>query len=87
MAATLVVGTFAVTTTTIATTGQSAFAYSQKKKGVGEESRNGNTITIQKYKQAASQSGFDNNQGQECENLICTHPHENATCSKKELLL
>jgi hypothetical protein len=47
MAATLVVGTFAVTTTTIATTGQSAFAYSQKKKGGGEESRNGNTITIQ----------------------------------------
>ena len=39
MAATLVVGTFAVTTTTIATTGQSAFAYSQKKKGGGEEIR------------------------------------------------
>jgi hypothetical protein len=83
MAATLVVGTFAVTTTTIATTGQSAFAYSQKKKGGGEESRNGNTITIQKYKQAVSQSGFDNNQGQECENLICTHPRENATCTQE----
>jgi hypothetical protein len=73
MAAILAVGTFA-TTTTIAT----AFAYSKKK---GEEnSRNGNTITIQKCKQAATQSGFDNNQGQECENLICTHPGENATC-------
>ena len=75
MAATLVVGTFAVTTTTIT---QTAFAFS-KKKG-DENSKNGNTITIQKCKQAAIQSGFDNNQGQECENVICTHPGENATC-------
>jgi hypothetical protein len=76
MAATIVVGG-----SIAATTGQSAFAYSQKKKGGGEEnSRNGNTITIQKCKQAAIQSGFDNNQGQECENVICTHPGENATC-------
>jgi hypothetical protein len=79
IAATLVVGTFATTTTTIATT-QSAFAYPQKKKGGDENSRNGNTISIQKCKQAAIQSGFDNNQGQECENLICTHPGNNATC-------
>ena len=63
----------------VATT-QSAFAYQQKKKGGDENSKNGNTITIQKCKQAATQSGFDNNQGQECENLICTHPGENATC-------
>src|SRR6266516_3712822 len=74
MAATLVLGTFATTTTQSA-----AFAYSNKKKG-DENSRNGNTITIQKCKQAATQSGFDNNQEQECENLICTHPGENATC-------
>jgi hypothetical protein len=83
IAATLVVGTFAVTTTTIATTGQSAYAYSQKKgadKKDGNGNDNGNTITIQKCKQAAIQSGFDNNQGQECENLICTHPGNNATC-------
>jgi hypothetical protein len=79
MAAILAVGTFATTTTTIATT-QSAFAYPQKKKGGDENSRNGNTITIQKCKQAAIQSGFDNNQGQECKNLICTHPGEKATC-------
>jgi hypothetical protein len=78
MAATLVVGTFA-TTTTIATT-QTAFAYSQKKDNKKDGSGNGNTITIQKCKQAATQSGWDNNQGQECENLICTHPGENATC-------
>ena len=76
MAATLVIGTFA--TTTIGTT-QAAFAYSQKNKG-DDNSRNGNTVTIQKCKQAATQSGFDNNQEQECENLICTHPGENATC-------
>ena len=25
-------------------------------------------------------SGFDNDQEQECQNLICTHPGENATC-------
>src|SRR4051812_13229482 len=75
MAAILVVGTLATTTTTQS----AAFAYSNKKKG-DENSKNGNTITIQKCKQAATQSGFDNNQGQECENLICTHPGENATC-------
>ena len=75
MAATLVIGTLA-TTTTVATT---ALAYLQKKKG-DENSKNGNTVTIQKCKQAAIQSGFDNNQGQECENLICTHPGNNANC-------
>jgi hypothetical protein len=32
----------------------------------------GNTITIQKCKQAATQSGFDNNQGQECDMLLIT---------------
>jgi hypothetical protein len=77
VAATLVVGTVVTT--------QSAFAYSNKKKADensknGNRNDNGNTITIQKCKQAAIQSGFDNNQGQECENLICTHPGENATC-------
>jgi hypothetical protein len=77
VAATLVVGTVVTT--------QSAFAYSNKKEGDensknGNRNDNGNTITIQKCKQAATQSGFDNNQGQECENLICTHPGENATC-------
>jgi hypothetical protein len=80
MAAILVVGTIATTTTTIGTT-QTALAYSQKKKDNGKGGNdNGNTITIQKCKQAATQSGFDNNQGQECENVICTHPGENATC-------
>jgi hypothetical protein len=78
MAAILAVGTLA-TTTTVATT---AFAYSKKgaDKKDGNGNDNGNTITIQKCKQAAIQSGFDNNQGQECENLICTHPGNNANC-------
>ena len=74
MAATLVVGTFTTTTAT-----QSAYAYNKKDNGK-DGNGNGNTVTIQKCKQAAIQSGFDNNQGQECENLICTHPGENATC-------
>jgi hypothetical protein len=69
MAATIVVGGSIATTTT----GQSAFAFQKKgDKGNG----NGNTITVQKCKQAAAQSGFDNIQRQECENLICTHPGE-----------
>jgi hypothetical protein len=93
MAATLVVGTIATTTITIGTTQQSAFAYLMKKKPVHDDKKdktrdgdagagngNGNTITIQACKQAATQSGFDNDQQQECENLICTHPGENATC-------
>jgi hypothetical protein len=75
IAASLVVGTFAATPTT-----QTALAYQKKKDNGKGGNGNGNTITIQKCKQAATQSGFDNNQGQECENLICTHPGENATC-------
>jgi hypothetical protein len=74
MAATIVVGG-----SIAATTGQSAYAF-QKKGDKGNGNGNGNTITIQKCKQAAIQSGWDNDQEQECENLICTHPGENATC-------
>ena len=81
MTATLVVGTFAVTTTTLT---QTTLAYSQKKKDNGKgNDNNGNTITIQKCKQAATQSGWDNDQEQECENVICTHPGENATCTQE----
>ena len=81
MAATLVVGTVA-TTTTIA---QSAFAYPQKKKGGGDEnSRNGNTITIQKNKQDGTQSGFDNRQEQEAQNIICTHPSSSCVSEGSE---
>jgi len=82
MAATLVVGTLA-TTTTIATT-QSAFAFSKNKKG-DENSRNGNTITLEKCQNKGSASGFDTAVDQECENLICTHPGENATCVQEGL--
>jgi hypothetical protein len=67
----------------IATSTQSAFAYS-KKKGVhdnnGNNSKNGNTVTIEECKNRGSASGFDTAVDQECENLICTHPGNNATC-------
>jgi hypothetical protein len=77
MAATLVIGTLA---TTIGTTQSStALAYSQTKKG-DDNSRNGNTITALKCQNKGSASGFDTAVNQECENLICTHPGENATC-------
>jgi len=77
MAATLVVGTLAVTTTVT----QSAFAYPQKKdNGKGNGNGNGNTVTIEECKNRGSASGFDTALDQECENLICTHPGENATC-------
>jgi hypothetical protein len=74
IAATLVVGgTFA------ATSAQSAFAYQQKNKGGQEQnSKNGNTVTIEECKNKGSASGFDTAVDQECENLICTHP--GATC-------
>jgi hypothetical protein len=79
IAATLVVGgTFAAT---------SALAYVKKgpqdnKKGAQDNgnSKNGNTVTIEKCKQIGSASGFDTALDQECENLICTHPGSNATC-------
>jgi hypothetical protein len=74
IAATLVVGGSLGATTT------SAFAYSKNKGADKGGNGNGNTVTIQKCKQAATQSGFDNNQGQECENVICTHPGDGATC-------
>jgi hypothetical protein len=69
IAATLVVGaTFAATP---------AFAY--QKKGSQENSKNGNTVTIQAAKQNARESGFENVQGQEASNLICTHPSASCT--------
>jgi hypothetical protein len=83
MAATLVVGTFA----TVATT-QSAFAYAKKPRqddnkktrDNGSGNQNGNTVTALKCQNKGSASGFDTAVDQECENLICTHPGENATC-------
>jgi hypothetical protein len=71
-AATLVVGvTFAATS--------AAFAF---KKGQ-DNSKNGNTVTIQEEKQKASVSGFDNDLEQEAQSVICTHPGENATCTSE----
>jgi hypothetical protein len=83
IAATLVVGgTFAAT---------SAFAYIKKgpqdnKKEArdnGSGNGNGNTITVEKCKNKGSASGFDTTLDQECENLICTHPGNNATCTQE----
>jgi hypothetical protein len=74
MAATLVAaGTLATTTT------HSAFA-DQKKKKEDEGSKNGNTVTAQINKQKAYQSGWDNLQTQDAENVICTHPASGVTC-------
>jgi hypothetical protein len=66
MAATLVVGTAGTVTT------KTAFAASSN--------NSGNTVTIEECKNRGSASGFDTALDQECENLICTHPGENATC-------
>jgi hypothetical protein len=71
-AATLVVGL------TVSAT-SAAFAF---KKGQ-DNSKNGNTVTIQAEKQKASVSGFDNDLEQEAQNVICTHPGENATCTSE----
>jgi hypothetical protein len=38
------------------------------------------TVTIEECKNKGSASGFDTATNQECENLICTHPGDNATC-------
>jgi hypothetical protein len=90
MAATLVVGTFATMATT---TTQSAYAYAKKPPGQdnkktrdnGSGNRNGNTITALKCQNKGSASGFDTAVDQECENLICTHPGNNATCTQEGL--
>jgi hypothetical protein len=44
---------------------------------------NGNTVAIGECKNRGSASGFDTAVDQECENLICTHPGENAACTQE----
>jgi hypothetical protein len=68
MAATLVVGTAGTVTT------KTAFA------AASNNNNSGNTVTIEECKNRGSASGFDTALDQECENLICTHPGDNATC-------
>ncbi len=91
IAATLVVGTLA----TMATSTQSAYAYAKKlprqddnKKTRDNGSGNGNdnTVTIEDCKNRGSASGFDTKTNQECENLICPHPGENATCTQEGVI-
>jgi hypothetical protein len=79
VAAILVVGgTFAATVTQSA----SAAAYDHKKGGGTKE--NGNTVTDQKDKQDGTASGFDTSFEEEGQNLICTHPANDAICSQEE---
>jgi hypothetical protein len=78
IAAILIAGTLVVAGTLAATSATSAFAY-QKKRGQ-DGSKNGSTVTIQACKQKGSVSGHDNTLGQECQNVICTHPGSGATC-------
>ena len=42
--------------------------------------------TIEECKNRGSASGFDIATNQECENLKCTHPGENATCVQWHLI-
>jgi hypothetical protein len=79
-AATLVVGTLATTQSASAAYGDTKKVRPQQQDDNNGNSKNGNTITIQKCKQAATQSGWDNDQEQECANTICTHPASGASC-------
>jgi hypothetical protein len=83
-AATLVVGL------TVAATAHSAYAaygkYNKKDNKArdgGNGNENGNTVTILKAQNKGSASGWDTNVDQEAENLICTHPGDNATCTSE----
>ena len=79
LAAIFIAATLVAAGTLAATTTPAAFA-DQKKKKEDEGSKNGNTVTAQINKQKATQSGFDNLQTQDAENVICTHPASSATC-------
>jgi hypothetical protein len=79
LAAIFIAATLVAAGTLAATTTHSAFADKNKKKE-DEGSKNGNTVTAQINKQKAYQSGFDNLQTQDAENVICTHPASGATC-------
>jgi Prealbumin-like fold domain len=71
----------AITTTSTPST---IFAYAKKgTQDNGNVNNNGNTDTIQAARQGAGECGFDVTQEQESQNVICTHPKENATCSQE----
>jgi hypothetical protein len=79
LAAIFIAATLVAAGTLAATTTHSAFADKNKKKE-DEGSKNGNTVTAQINKQKAYQSGWDNLQTQDAENVICTHPASGVTC-------
>jgi hypothetical protein len=80
-AATLVVGL------TVAATAHSAYAAygkdNKKDKARDGGNENGNTVTILKAQNNGFASGWDTSVNQEAENLICTHPGDNATCTSE----
>jgi hypothetical protein len=82
-AATLVIGL------TVAATAHSAYAAygkddkKDKARDGGSGNKNGNTVTVLKAENKGSASGFDTSVNQEAENLICTHPGSNATCTSE----
>jgi hypothetical protein len=49
--------------------------------GIGNE--NGNTVTALAAKNKGFASGFDTSVDQEAQNVICTHPSNNATCTQE----
>ena len=78
IAATLVVGgTFAASSVFA---GGKTYDGKHKARDGGGDSKNGNTVTVEKCQNKGSASGFDTTTNQECENLICTHPGSNGTC-------
>jgi hypothetical protein len=97
IAAILIAGTLVVAGTLAATSSTSAFAYQKKSAedkymkggdnrknkgtGNGNDYESGKTVTPQAGKQYGIVSGFDNSFNQELQNLICTHPDNNALCS------
>jgi hypothetical protein len=88
MAATLVLGTFVTVAVPLP-----AFAIAKKRgqdgskktrdNGSDNSNKNGNTVTIEKCKDRGFATGFDTSVTQECENLICTYPANNASCSQE----
>jgi hypothetical protein len=51
--------------------------------GGGSGNENGNTVTALAAKNKGFASGFDTTTDQEAQNLICTHPGDNATCTQE----
>jgi hypothetical protein len=51
--------------------------------GGGSGNENGNTVTVLAAKNKGFASGFDTSLDQEAQNVICTHPGNNASCTQE----